>query len=198
MIRTFAFPLLAMLAGGAAARECPTAEDLAGGIRFHEATGETETFHRLPNGMVRSLYDLGDGDGSQATLAKGVYLVELIDRHGGEAVPGSRVTYVFPEKDGPLPDPAPGMRWDTEVVSFEGGRFTTEPQSYRVGDETTQTYGGCAYAVIPIEIHYAAPDQGGVYDVLHYLPALGISYLAEYHDEDNDTVYIYVNIEALK
>ena len=185
---------LALCLASPAFAECPVAEDLEKGIKFTISGDETEVFRKLPNGLITSDYG-GGGYYSRVLLAKGVYLLEVLELENGDVIPGTRVTYAFPVRHEELPDPVPGTGWRAELVLNEGGAFSKETQVYSFGAPQTIRFGGCAYELIPVTVDYPGENQQ---DTLHYMPALGISYLAAYKDAEETNRFEYQAIEAVK
>ena len=177
---------------------CPTSADMGNGIRFYIAGGESETFRQLPNSVVEAHYQLGPGETIRTLLARGIYLLEVIEFEDGKALFDTRTTYAFPLDPANMPDAKPGSGWTTTVAKLDVGELGKEVQAYQFGQIVTQTYGACSYQMMPIEIRYPEEDDSQRREVLHFLPELGFSYLAEYHDQDGSDVYTYTNIEVLK
>lgn len=189
--------IFALLFPCALQAQCPGASDLANGIRFAVDQSDSETFRDLGDGIVESIYTFGEGGGLRVLLAKGLYPVEFVDIEDGRLLPDTRATYTFPIPVGDMPLPAPGGGWDTEVTIFENGGFSTETQSYEFGQMGELTIRGCSYPMMRIEVTFA-PDDGNSLDTLHYLPTLGISYLASSRYDGDEDRYIYHRIEAVE
>lgn len=185
---------LATTAMPVVAQDCPTGTDLENGIRFHVDDDATETFTRLSKRRVQSDYG-GDGYVSRTILLNGLYLSELVDVEAGRPVSGTRSTYEFPMTPDGLPVPVPGLSFSTTVaVDGPEGR-EREEQTYAFGRTAMVNFGACAYEMIPVDLTYPGSD---VREVLHYLPDLGIAYVAEYHDDAVHDRYAYHRIEAVK
>ncbi len=190
---------LALTAPAAAVAACPTAADLETGIRFEVAGGEWEIFTTLPNGMIVSEYFLEPKVSSRTILAKGLYMVELVDLENGDFVPGTRSTFAFPVAPDQMPDPRDGGGWNLQVaVSDQDGLFA-ETQVYEFGTVQNQTYGACTYDMIPVNFWFGEGEiDPELYDVMHYLPQLGIAYLAEAKGGEYADVFDYVGISVVK
>ncbi|MCB1358655.1 MAG: hypothetical protein KDK53_19910 [Maritimibacter sp.] len=187
--------LAALTAGlpGMALAQCPTADDLAGGIAFIGEHGEREVFTDLGDGMVTSSYRTQDGYSAEALLAHGVFLIELLDLVGTEGE--TRTSYEFPMDINDISIPMAGESWDVTVSVTDGENNVFERQIYTYGAVEEHRYGPCAYDVIPFRIEYStAPD---VVETYHYLPALGLSYLYAYVDPVSDATYPYSEVQAL-
>jgi len=187
----------ACAAGAAAQTACPTGADVDRGVRFHLATGETEVFRRLDSGIIESHFAYDGENSLRLLLAKGIYLLEVVEFNNEAAVSGSRVTYGFPLAPAEMPEPTAGGGWTVTVARLERGSLDSETQSYSFGNPTTQTYGACTYSMLPIEISYPLDTDSKRLDVLHYLPDLGLSYLAGFSDSESTVTNTYTAIEAL-
>ena len=193
MIRIL-LPLIALT--GAAEAACPTADDMTRGIKFTSASGEYEAFHSVGADMVEGMFGLDSHQGSRTMLARGLYLVEVVAIENGKADPATRSTYSFPLPPSEMPLPVPDGGWSVTVATFADGRIGSEKQIYSFGQLTRQTYQACSYDMMPITIRYPDENDPQRRDVLHYLPELGISYLAEFHDRDASDIYDYISIET--
>lgn len=187
--------LLLTLAGAARAA-CPTGADISAGIRFNTVDGEFETFRRLDNGLIQAYYGLDSHIGSRTLLARGIYLLEVVEMENGNADPTTRTTYSFPMPHDELPEPEPGVTWEVRAATYANGRIDSERQVYEFGTLSEKDYGGCRYAVQPITIFYPGENDPDRRDVIHYLPEFGISYLAEFHDRETNAIYEYTSIEG--
>lgn len=183
--------------------QCPTAEDLTKGIRFEIEGGDRETYRSFASGVIAATYESSEPPASRVLLAQGVYLLELVDLAEGpvgpdsRVQPGSRTTYSYPMKAPDMPVPAPGGSWQVTAAMLSQGEIGSEKQHYGFGAMTRISFGACAYDMFPIEITYPGED-GGTVDLLHYLPALGLSYLAASTYDGSTDRYNYIAIEALK
>ncbi len=192
---------LAMAPGMAIAQsDCPVRADLAGGIRFDIDGGDTETFTLVKPGLLRAIYSAAgndEGEVIEVLLAKGLYVVKLRDIADGKTVEGSLTILSFPLATSDLPDAVPGTTWNVSPAKRKDGDIRAERQEYAFGAPITKTYGACTYEVIPVDINY--PDETGPYrDLVHYLPALGLSYLAGYTDNDGPVTFDYTGISAVE
>ncbi len=193
MLRTTLF-LLALGAPGALHANCPDGRDLAGGIVFTGPDGEREVFTGLGDGMVSASYRYPDGYATEALLAHGVFLIELHDRIGTEGE--SLTNYEFPMDIKDIQLPTAGWSWEVTVSATDGNNNVFERQVYTFGPVELQSYGACAYDVIPFTAEYStAPD---VVETYHYLPELGLSYLYAYLDPTGEAVYPYTMIEVVR
>ena len=148
--------------------------------------------------MIGSDFEFGDGTGVLARLGKGTYVLEITDLQDGTPLPETKVSYGYTMTPGEMPGPAPGLIWNAKTAVRTSDGVDQETHAYAFGDATTIAFGDCTYSMIPAEIRYSG--EGGLdnlRDVLHYLPDLGISYLAETHDDQTDSIFDYISIEAL-
>lgn len=189
---TFLFLALAEAARAA----CPTGSDVPAGIKFNTPDGEFESFQRLGNGLIQGYYGLDSHVGSRTLLARGIYLLEVVDMENGKADFTTRTTYSFPVPHAELPDPEPGLTWEVEAATYANGVVDSERQVYEFGNVTDKAFGDCRYAVQEITILYPDENDPDRRDVIHYLPELGTSYLAEFHDRETNAIYEYISIEG--
>jgi len=177
--------------------DCPDKANLATGIRFGIDGGDSETFRTRVPGVIAATYSEAQTPVSRVLLGQGVYLLELIDLENGAPVPGTRTTYSYPSKPADLPVPQSGGNWSVTAAVFDRGELRSETQSYRFGPLTQVSYGACRYDMFTIEITY--PDEREITkDLLHYLPALGLSYLAKATYDNTTDTYKYISIETVK
>ena len=186
--------LLCALTGPAMAQgDCPVAADLATGIRFGIENDETEVFTRISPTRLRSVYSTAPGSGSEVILARGLYVLQVRSFDNWKPDAESMISHVFPMPDAELPLPVPGTTWEVIPTKTDGGDTTKDRQLYTHGQSFSKTYGTCAYDVIPVTIRY--PDLPGDYhETVHYLPELGLSYLAAFTDADGRVDINYLTI----
>lgn len=192
MLRT-PLVLLALVLPNGLHAQCPTGDDLAGGIAFTGPDGEREVFTSLGDGMISSSYLYPDGYATEALLAHGVYLIELLTLAGTDGE--TRTQYEFPMDIKDIQPPEAGASWEVMVSATDGTNNVFERQVYTFGTVEQHLYGECAYQVIPFTAEYStAPDSVQTY---HYLPKLGLSYLFHSVDPIGEATYPYTEIEAL-
>lgn len=189
-------PILLLVLAGAARAACPTAADLPGGIKFNTSDGEFEAFRRLDNGLVQGFFGLDSHIGSRTLLARGIYLLEVVDVENGVADATTRTTYSYPNAPADMPEPTPGGTWTVTAATLANGQIGSERQIYEFGEKTEISFEDCRYDMMPITIFYPDENDPARRDVLYYLPALGISYLAEFHDRETAALYDYISIEG--
>jgi hypothetical protein len=188
---------LILLFASTAAVACPGPDALERGIRFEIAGGESESFRRQGPHILSATYAVEGDPVSRMLLAQGLYMLELIDIEDGAFVPPSRATYTYEVEPGRMPQPMAGATWSATVTVFEGGSVVTERQVFGFGGESQVSFGPCTYRMIPVEIRYPDAEDGTV-ELVHYLPELGLSYLARSTWDRGEERYDYLGIEALE
>jgi hypothetical protein len=187
---------LALVLPGLVAAQCPVAADLETGIVLETIEGEVETFIRLDPHRVRSLFMHSENAGSRILLGKGVYVLELLEEEDGLPMVGTRTTYSFPLPVADLPPITPGGGWSTKAAVLDVDGLSSEAQHYIFGAQTRVTIGACSYDMIPIELRYRGDAGDADIDYLHYLPELGISYLARSDYGAQSDIYTYHTIRV--
>jgi hypothetical protein len=170
-----------VLISGPALADCPVKADLQTGIRLYDLDGNYELFQRHNEHIIKGAWVEGGVASAGYLLNGGLYLLDVHELESDTPVPLTRTTYAFPVHPADAPLPLPGGQWDVEVLVTEGGHFSTEGQHYAFGAPEWVNLGACDYRVIPVTVSYNNSNER---DVLHYLPALGISYLSEIHEGD--------------
>lgn len=183
---------LFLMASGAFAG-CPTNEDLTGGIEFRVGKKEREVFHLLDNGLVHSKFYQENGEWYRFHLIHGVYPVEFAHTSNGKIDTQTRTTYVYRAKRDKLPL-RPNSKWKGKVKTLSRGGNAAENHKYIFGKETKITYGKCSYSMIPFK--FIVNDLDDEAYVMHYLPELGISYVA-ISDVSDPVKHNYHSIRAL-
>lgn len=188
-------PLLTCLAVPVLA-DCPTAADMAGGVRLTDSNGETETFRRLTGQLVEGEFQDGKGGGAKYLLLSGTFVVQVFDTENGQPVAGTRVTTAYPVSADNPPKITPGDRWDVKAIVNDVGDIYESEESHIYGPDTEITIGACTYGMIPVFSVFRG--DGGFEERLNYLPEFGFAYLVESRDQGQAPVsYHFVNIEAL-
>lgn len=176
--------------------QCPSIADLEKGILFKIDTNHSELFRTLPSGVTEAIYSENGQPLTRTMLAKGVYLLELVDLENGTPIADTRVTYSFPQSSADLPDAQPETQFLATAAVLEGGNIRSERQVYNTGPLSSVAIGDCSYEMFTITITYP-DDNANNSDVLYYLPALKIAYLAEATYDGNTDKYSYSGIEAV-
>jgi len=193
-MRHLSIVLLAVAAPAVLHAECPTGADLASGIAFTGLDGDREVFTDLGDGIVSASYLYPNGFRTEALLAQGAFLIELLDLVGSDGE--TRTKYSFPLEIKEIQPPEPGESWDVTVSVSDGDHNVFERQIYSFGSIEQHSYGGCTYDVIPFTAEYSTLPE--VVETYHFLPALGLSYLYSYVDPVGEATYPYTKIEALR
>ncbi|RBW42014.1 hypothetical protein DS901_14845 [Loktanella sp. D2R18] len=180
---------LAALAGPAWA-DCPVAADLAAGITFQMGPDVSETYQMLSADQVALTSTYSDGYVSRALLGQGVYLLEFVEIDNGVPALDTRVDYVFSILPDEMPAPEPGgVFLGRMTVSDSAGTYEDKVVA-RWGALEQRTYGDCTYDMIAGTL--ASSGDGYPYEEgIHYLPELGIGYLATYLDVETDEMDVY-------
>jgi hypothetical protein len=190
---------LTLCAAAERASACPTAADLDTGIRFDLASDEWEVFTRTADGLVQADFHYGDGEGTRVVLAKGLYLLQIVDFDGQGQIADTRQNFSYPLRPAEMPDPQPQGGWSVTAAILGPDGLSEEAQVYRFGDWTQQTYGACSYEMMPITIDYPVTGDDTVSrDFIHWLPELGLSYLAGFEDSEGRESYDYIGVRVLE
>jgi hypothetical protein len=189
--------VLSLWVASVAHAACPTAADLDGGIRFDLASEEWEVFIRTGDGLVQADFFYDDGQGSRVLLAKGIYLLQVVDFEPSGLIPDTRQNFSYPLRPSEMPDPVPGGGWSVKAAVLGPEGLTEEVQVYSFGEIVPHTFGACTYDRMEITIEYPAEGEETVSrDFIHWLPELGVSFLAGYEDEQGREMYDYIAVRA--
>jgi hypothetical protein len=171
-----AVAVLAVQAGAVLAQAgCPTAADLARGIRIDFADGSYETFRDAGAGLITVDGLDADGYGYFMELGRGLHLVTYANATDGTVDPTSQIDYDYGIALQDLPLPQAGGRWSSPVTVRDSYGTRSEPQTHDWGPTTVIDIGGCSYDMIEAVISYKTDD--GYRESVEFLPALGIGYL---------------------
>jgi hypothetical protein len=168
--------LLALQAGAALAQaSCPTAADLAGGIRVDFENQFSEVYQQLSPGVVLAVGTYSDGTGHEIELGLGLHVMAYRAMADGVVLPegGSTTDYGMPASE--LPLPGPGARWQLEVKSTDSSGTRDEVLRYAADTVSQIQIGACTYDRMTMLIAFDTEDN--YVEAVEYLPALGISYL---------------------
>ncbi|WP_019954557.1 hypothetical protein [Yoonia vestfoldensis] len=166
---------------------CPVAADLATGIRLIGDDGAVETYRTLRPHVIELIVAYDDGYADRSTLGQGVYVLDVVELYNALPNPDTISTYAYPVAVEAMPLPAPGEVWRTRAV-VDG--IYDDKMTASWSDMTTMTYGDCIYTVIPGEIVYSGEGYRQT-EGLHYLPDLGIAYMASFASDDSDSIDTY-------
>ncbi len=179
----------------AAAAACPTAADLAKGIRFTLASGETDVYRASGDTRVTGTFTERPFAGSQYVLIQGIYIANVNSFENMLPVPDTSVETEYRSPDRDLPTPEAETIWTVASSSTAGQDKWSEEQTYSAGELSEVTLGDCTYEMIPITVTYSS--NRGYLEQLHYLPELGVSYMVASESPDGRHQSTYVKIEAL-
>ena len=190
--------LIALIALPSTAIACPTAADLGTGIRFDLTEGEWEIFTLTGDGVVQSDLHFGDGEGVRVLLGKGLYVLQIVDFDGNGPISDTRENFSYPLRPSEMPEPVTGGGWSVTAAVLGPEGVTQEVQVYSYGAVSPQTYGACTYDRMEITIDYPEDTESEVSrDFIHYLPELGLSYLAGFEDDEGREMYTYTGVRVL-
>ena len=194
-MRTLA-TLIALAATPAIA--CPTADDLATGIRVTEPDDLQSIFKSVGPDLVEVTIEFDVNDVSRNQLVHGVYIRRLSSIYEGSLDFESVWLTDYSQDIASLPLPVPGLEqsFKTTIYSFTESYPETQAQSWGPLEEVT--YGDCTTPVINGTIVYDN-KYGPVTETIAYLPDMGIGLLTSYADGDEEPeIYEIVQIEAVE
>lgn len=168
--------VVALQAGVALAQAgCPTAADLARGIRVDFADGSYEVYRDAGAGVVVVQGEDVEGYGYQMELGQGIHLLTYANVMDGAVDATSQISYDYGRAASELPLPEAGGRWSSAVTVNDQYGERSEPQTHQWSQVATVDIGGCSYDMIEALIGYKTGD--GYRESVEYLPALGLGYL---------------------
>ena len=163
---------------------CPTADDLARGIRVDRSGGYTEIFRSGGQGIIAVEGSIDRKLEYTLELAGGLQLLSYSGNVGETPDTEGDLTYDYGISHDDLPLPVPNGRWQSGVtVTAKSGPFS-EPQLYAYGPLEQISIGTCPYAMISASIAYQNPQN--YIETVQYLPDLGISILVRQGDDTSD------------
>lgn len=170
------------------AQNCPTADDLARGIRVDRSGGYSEVFRAGGQGIIAVQGYIDRKYEYDLELAGGLQLLSYSGNVGETPQPDDGLTYDYGLPLADLPGPVPNGRWQSAVtVTGIDGPFS-EPQLYAYGPQEQISIGGCPYAIISATIAYQ--NDNNYIETIQFLPDLGISVLIQQGDDSGPpTVY---------
>ncbi|MEJ6404539.1 hypothetical protein [Yoonia sp. 2307UL14-13] len=177
---------------------CPTADDLATGIRVTESGDITHLFRTTSPGIVEVISDFGGADGGLNHLFHGTYILRISSLYDG-LLDFDSVMLTDYHRDGtalPLPSPGLEQTFKTTVRSFDESYSETQAQSWGALEEIT--IGDCTTPLIKGTIIYGS-EYGTVTETIAYLPDMEIGLLTSYADGDQEPdTYKFIGIEAVE
>lgn len=191
-------PAIAFAMVAQTALACPTAADLAGGVRITDADGSVDTYTDGGNSTIQQVIDFGDGGVARNTLAQGVYVLRLSVEEDGVLDLGSVLATTYDRAPAALPRPTANlkMRLRTTVTDQEGSY--KEQQDHQWGESEPFAIGTCSYDSIPGTVRYVS-EFDTIVETQRYLPAMEIAILTSYtFGDDPAEIYSPVAIEAVK
>ncbi|MFW2542402.1 hypothetical protein ACN2XU_07150 [Primorskyibacter sp. 2E107] len=188
--------LIAALWAPAALADCPVAGDLEAGLRFSTSDGNVEVLEAFTPGVVASFYYEAGTLDSRVLLAQGIYMIEYMPYDGTALEASARDTYIYEHSPQDMPVPTTGDMLTLPVTVNEGGELSRATDVFVADAETTITFGDCSYRMLPIRMYFDTEDQQ-TYDILNYLPELGVAYLAQSFYPDGSDTYDYTTLEVV-
>lgn len=183
MIRTLA--LLTLLPSLAAAQSsCPTANDLARGIRVDRSGGYSEVFRAGGQGIVAVEGFIDRQLEYALELSDGLQLLSYTGNVGPSPVTDDAMAYDYGVPHADLPLPTPNGRWQSAVTVTLNGETYPEPQLYAYGPLDQIMIGSCQYDMISVTIAYQ--NDANYIETVQYMPDLGIAVLVRQGDDNGD------------
>jgi hypothetical protein len=173
------FPGLAM-----AQTACPTANDLAQGIRVDRSGGYTEVFRAGGQGIIAVEGFIDRKLEYNLELAGGFQLLSYSGNVGESPVADDGLTYDYGVPHADLPGPVANGRWQSAVTLTGIDGPYAEPQLYAYGPLEQISIGDCSYAMILVTIAYQ--NDINYIETVQFLPDLGISVLVRQGDDNTE------------
>ena len=188
--------LVPILLAGPALADCPTADDLATGIRVTETTGDYSTYRDAGDGVVEVTISFEGEDTALNQLARGVYVLRLASTEDDVLILSSVIASDYGMAPADLPLPAPNTENSFEVRSTSFDWSGTETQTHRWGADKTVTIGDCTWRAIPGTLDYETELETWSETVL-FLPDLGLGLLTSITDANETQTFTFTSIEAV-
>lgn len=190
--------ILALTATGALA-ECPTADDMAAGVKVWEEDGTVHLFRQTAPGKVTLKTDFADGYGALMTLDQGAYVLEIVDMDEGLPLADTLIAYdLYGAQAGPPPGPGAGVTWESPVAILDGGQSDFETHQVIWAKQDSLQLGDCTLSVVEGRFTYFSVD-GEYYEDVIYLSDLGFALQTSWYDPEYGLdSYTPVWIEAVK
>jgi hypothetical protein len=136
--------LCSMAVPALAQQTCPTAADLARGIRIEFADGSLETFRAGAPGLVLVSGAGADGATYRMELGRGLYLMLWEDWADGAPDAATRSVYDYAGRaPADLPLPGGGKVWFSPVTVTVADSPYSEAQRHSYGPRSEVDIGGC-------------------------------------------------------
>ncbi|WP_208353529.1 hypothetical protein [Pseudaestuariivita rosea] len=197
-MRRFVICAAACLCPLGLAAECVTGDMVNDkGIIARFDDGAVETHVRHDDQMIAVITE---GDGTWRTmLAKGIYLIEVIDVINGNPDPSSRFLVNFDTAVQDLPLPTDQETFEVVATSsYPGDVPVSETHNYSFGPAETLQVGDCSYQSIPITMRYMSDVESSI-EIVDYLPELGTSFLRfEQYDDQERYTYRLLSLTAAR
>ncbi|SEW17210.1 hypothetical protein SAMN04488515_1391 [Cognatiyoonia koreensis] len=163
----------------AAQDRCFTARDLARGVTITFEAGDTQTLRRIGNGHIERIEFSDNRAPTRFVGPYALYVIEEVALENGRPIASDLLKIEFDAPLDSLPKPKTGTAWQGRTTNvFSDGSLRPEVFSINVGAPTTIDLSGCTYDVLPTEVRYDWPDDGGGLTLTYdYLPALEAGYL---------------------
>ena len=181
----------------AAAQEaaCPTAADLATGIRATETDGTVHDFTALDGPLVQEDITAPGEDTYRAIFVHGAHLIYLGPPEPDGIAYQEDTEYVIPINDLPIPAPDSTALYRTTVTDIDGPYVQNRFQDWGPMEEAR--IGACSLRAITGTLTYVS-QYDRITETILYLPDLRIGLLTRYAMSGQpDETYDFNALEAL-
>jgi hypothetical protein len=189
------------LSSSAASAECPTASDLASGIRVNFADGLIiEYVEREPGVLDEAEIDPVDGSVYHIVTERGILEIENYNHLVGEDEDTDFIRFEYDfDKDAVFPlDPGKSDGGMQIGYDENGNQIDKLFVRYTAGVPGDFSIGDCSYEKIPVQINM---NRDGSLQVvtLAYLPEIGMSVIEGFYELGQDPfLYVPLSIEAIE
>ncbi len=155
---------------GAALANCPTADDLTGGIRFAMPDGAYWDLSGHGSDRVAYFQWSPDFEVQRMELAEGIFIASLVADSMEEPWRSE-----FEPRPSAFPEPAANTAWETRMTSRGLGINRVDDMTYTFGAAQQMTFGDCAFTYLPMTLRSEPVSQEGegVSSEYLYFPELG-------------------------
>jgi hypothetical protein len=164
---------------------CPTAADLAKGIRVDRSNGYTEVFRAGGQGIIAVEGFIDRELEYTLELADGLQLLSYTGNVGSSPATDDGMIYDYPGDNADLPQPVANGRWQSDVTVTAFSGTYSEPQLYAYGPLEQIMIGTCPYDMISVTIAYQ--NDANYIETVQYFPDLGFSVLVRQGDDQTGT-----------